>query len=377
MSKSFEKILNDLISDQNYISYTKEQEKLRKEFVSDYSLQKISKLKIDDYVIGKGKNSFCKRLEFDLEGLGQIRGSPASRYGIWFGVHGDDKTKDYRIANKYSQNNGDLQETFKYIKTVITDLLKAGQTENRQEITDNPLSPLVKYKLLYLYFPENYFCTYSREYLEYFADELGLSYTEKSCEYDLQKALLSWKENTAYTKNISNFIFNGFLYKLFPFEKTASKEEAESRADDFLLNEINKDKNLKVSGKYTDKPKEKTEKVIVDGHAVYPRNRKIALNALKIANYKCENDGTHPTFISKNGTRYMEVHHLIPMKASDEFEYSLDREQNIICLCSNCHNEIHYGNDNNKMIEKLYEKRRALLEKIGIKIDLKHLLALY
>ena len=56
---------------------------------------------------------------------------------------------------------------------------------------------------------------------------------------------------------------------------------------------------------------------------------------------------------------------------------SLDREENIVSLCSNCHNEIHYGRDAMVLIEKLYSDRKELLESIGITITLGELLEMY
>ena len=55
----------------------------------------------------------------------------------------------------------------------------------------------------------------------------------------------------------------------------------------------------------------------------------------------------------------MEPHHLVPMSMSEHFDASLDREQNIFCLCSNCHNRIHYGTkeDVREMIKKLFDSR--------------------
>lgn len=39
----------------------------------------------------------------------------------------------------------------------------------------------------------------------------------------------------------------------------------------------------------------------------------------------------------------MEPHHLIPLQYHEEFEWSLDVEANVVSLCSECHNQIHYG----------------------------------
>lgn len=73
----------------------------------------------------------------------------------------------------------------------------------------------------------------------------------------------------------------------------------------------------------------------------------------------------------------MEPHHLIPLDYQYLFEFSLDVEANIICLCSNCHNEIHYGLNYKSLIKKFYNERKEPLEQCGIKIELEELYKLY
>ena len=68
---------------------------------------------------------------------------------------------------------------------------------------------------------------------------------------------------------------------------------------------------------------------------------------------------------------------MIPMAFQDQFDVSLDVEENIVSLCSNCHNEIHYGRDADTLIRNLYSERKAVLEKAGIVISMSDLLALY
>ena len=87
---------------------------------------------------------------------------------------------------------------------------------------------------------------------------------------------------------------------------------------------------------------------------------------------------SHPTFIrKKSDKKYTEPHHLIPMAFSDEFDVSLDVEENIVSLCSNCHNQIHYGKDADVLLRKLYEERKDALASVGIKITLERLLEMY
>ena len=114
------------------------------------------------------------------------------------------------------------------------------------------------------------------------------------------------------------------------------------------------------------------------GQAYFKRDRQVAINALNHASFKCEIDPQHKTFIrKKDGLPYMEAHHLIPMAFQNEFEYSLDIEENIVSLCSNCHNEIHYGKNNKELITALYNKREKLLKAKKLDISLEKLLSYY
>ena len=87
---------------------------------------------------------------------------------------------------------------------------------------------------------------------------------------------------------------------------------------------------------------------------VYVRDPMVAANALCNADYKCEVCAEHETFIRKsNGKLYTEPHHLVPIKFQSRFCVSLDVENNIVSLCSNCHNRIHYGADADRLPEFL------------------------
>ena len=65
------------------------------------------------------------------------------------------------------------------------------------------------------------------------------------------------------------------------------------------------------------------------------------------------------------------------MAFQDRFDVSLDVEENIVSLCSNCHNQIHYGKDADKLLKKLFESRKKDLEKVGIKVAFEELLKMY
>lgn len=142
------------------------------------------------------------------------------------------------------------------------------------------------------------------------------------------------------------------------------------------MTEISKLELSKFS--YTDEIKLKSQPSINKGIFLYKRDKHVAINALNIAGFICEIDIEHPCFIRKDGvTPYTEAHHLVPMSLQYKFEYSLDIEENIVSLCSNCHNEIHYGRNRKKLVEKLYYERIELLKKKNIDISLEELLQHY
>jgi len=108
------------------------------------------------------------------------------------------------------------------------------------------------------------------------------------------------------------------------------------------------------------------------------RSKIVAKEAMEKANYRCEIDPSHETFIGKDGTPYMEAHHLIPLAYRKQgFEY--DTLSNSVCLCPMCHKKIHMAEDSvrEEMIVKLYYQRKQDLDKDQINVSLAKLLEMY
>lgn len=83
--------------------------------------------------------------------------------------------------------------------------------------------------------------------------------------------------------------------------------------------------------------------------------------------FKGKISGNHKTFLGRNGLDYYEYHHFIPQAETKrykekgiEIENYVSNPSNGLCLCSNCHNRIHYGTkqDVNKMIKIALEDKR-------------------
>ncbi len=98
----------------------------------------------------------------------------------------------------------------------------------------------------------------------------------------------------------------------------------------------------------------------------YSTDPRLAKTAIKKAGYVCELsgkvEGKHTTFNSARGTKYLEAHHLVPMKAQKDYISSgvnLDRMENIVALCPNCHKAVHYGTRDEKVkyLKPLYDTK--------------------
>ncbi|MGY3725212.1 Predicted restriction endonuclease, HNH family [Granulicatella balaenopterae] len=169
------------------------------------------------------------------------------------------------------------------------------------------------------------------------------------------------------------------MQQLYPELINDLNLETERLADEQLIEELKTAKIIKAEDfQYRGRSKKKVEPIYHQGRKSYPRDKKTALNALAHANYCCEINPNHETFIKKNSeVPYTEPHHLVPLAYSGDFEVSLDVEENIVSLCSNCHNHLHYGKDAEKLIVQLYKERQSDLKKVGIAISLEDLLAMY
>jgi len=157
-------------------------------------------------------------------------------------------------------------------------------------------------------------------------------------------------------------------------------QEVEDALDEQLMKDI--DENVldeEVSDvSYAGIPKEKTELMETKGRKTYRRDRRVAINALMLADNKCEIDANHPSFIRKNSNSlYFEPHHLVPVGFHEMFPVSIDVEENIVSLCSNCHNQLHYGKEIKPLLTELYKARKEMLHSVGINISLQELFKMY
>lgn len=114
------------------------------------------------------------------------------------------------------------------------------------------------------------------------------------------------------------------------------------------------------------------KKRVLTSSSRFQRNIQESAQALKEANFTCEVNSAHRTFISAASAKpYVEGHHLIPLSFQDQFVLTIDIKENIVALCPNCHRLLHHGtnDDKEKILFKLWSDRKDLLYKRGINVD--------
>ncbi len=175
----------------------------------------------------------------------------------------------------------------------------------------------------------------------------------------------------------NTFYTEAFLQKLIGGREDGERSEDERLIDSLSHAETPREESLALS----EGPRPKGSPAQRSGGRIYPRDPRVSQRALDRAGNLCEMDPEHQSFVRRNGScLYMEPHHLIPMSMTDIFGVSLDREQNIFCLCSNCHNQIHYGtkSDVRAMLAKLfYARQREICSILGREIDIELLYRIY
>lgn len=110
------------------------------------------------------------------------------------------------------------------------------------------------------------------------------------------------------------------------------------------------------------------------------RSPMVAAIAIRAADFACEIDAEHRTFMSRaKKQRYVEAHHLIPISQQPNFAVPLDIVANVVSLCATCHRLLHFGADNERksILVSLFKQRRQALRENSLELKPNEFLKLY
>lgn len=91
------------------------------------------------------------------------------------------------------------------------------------------------------------------------------------------------------------------------------------------------------------------------------RDPALVKKRMELCKYTCEYSESHKLFVARSsGSRYVEVHHVIPLSFQDRFpDKKLDNLNNLFSLCPYCHAAVHHaeGRVARKLLSRMYEVR--------------------
>lgn len=185
-------------------------EQSRGEFLEAFPIVRLNRLKLNDYVIGLKRPTFCDRVEVRTRPWAVIQGSTAIKFGIYFGATKSDATKEYRFASKFGN---DTTSAFRGVRSALVDLVNLGRDEGLDfsAIDANPLSQMFKAKILSLYFPERFINACSADHLKMIGQTLGFEPNLPVSQY--QHLIVQAKHGNGVTQGWSNPKFTAFLYR--------------------------------------------------------------------------------------------------------------------------------------------------------------------
>ena len=201
--------------------YLDSKEKGRLEFLAKFPIDKLSKMTLDEYVLGTGKESFCYWLEFkkieDKVIVFGIGGGNASKFGLY-------KSKDglYQTGfgeNKKAISDKELDDYFNSIKSAIIRALKCVEEDRIKDIKkiNIPFGNMILQKILSIYYPDKFITIGASNVLIDFAKDIKLQNIELTpnnlieINYECKRGIdkLSEFQNWPYEK-IGTFIWENY-----------------------------------------------------------------------------------------------------------------------------------------------------------------------
>ncbi len=204
-------------------------EQLRRQFVNDFPIDRIPDLTLEEYTIGSGdSNTFCYRIELELEVLGRIGGQSASKqYGVYF----DKNANKYKpTKTRFGEN---LDKAFPQVKVTILNLLNNAENQNYLAIAKANLPDLYRGKLLSVYFPQQYLNVFSKEHIDHYNGVFGTD----GADYE-QLKLEQRKQRLVDFKNGHNIMRTWTLWEYMRFLYSAIGRPGEKNDTGSLTKEI-------------------------------------------------------------------------------------------------------------------------------------------
>jgi MoxR-like ATPase/plastocyanin len=199
-------------------------DKERQEFITQFPIDKISEIELDEYVQGKrvpltgerNRTTFCYLLENGIESFGSASGGNARKFGIYH----RDKTSKYEFDESKFDTVEDafvaLKEELKIILDAAETLKNDGNWNKFSELVDDGDFQIQRHivsKILAIYFPETFVTIHSNAAINNLLDFFKIPRKEIDEKLQLKKSILNEIKNDHSI--IKNWIFPDYGHFLW------------------------------------------------------------------------------------------------------------------------------------------------------------------
>jgi len=188
---------------------------LHKKFLIAFPKENLQALSLSNYPLGIAGNNdtFCNWIENKLNNYGNIHGSVAKKFGVYFGKW-KDSNKTWQWAKKWGL---DEQEAMTNIAIAIHKLVNEIQRDDHISLNKSPISPLFKCKILSLYYLDDFIPIYSIDHLNRILCLFGNSESYNN-PFEANKLILKLYSDSNVFNKYDIFFFSSFLYRYFSDE---------------------------------------------------------------------------------------------------------------------------------------------------------------
>ncbi|MBC5833740.1 AAA domain-containing protein [Flavobacterium sp. F372] len=174
--------------------------KLKEEFLSIWSVEKVKQMTLEQYTNLNKEDSFCYWLESRTTDLGSIWGGSAYKFGVYKRsdiskvVDADNRRTDgiYAWFIKYGETK---EIAFQTIKNIILEIIDAATKNDIEKIDKIDLGPAYKWKIAFLYSNYKVLNIFKYEALKFLSINNGFDFIKKTSISIFQKNLLSLKKD--------------------------------------------------------------------------------------------------------------------------------------------------------------------------------------
>ena len=188
-----------------------EVERLITEFQEKFPKEKLAEFTFEEYALGTDQKdeSYSYWLEYRTKDLASIKGGPVKKHGIWFSK----EEGIFKAADKFQA--GSEEASMDILRRALLDLLENGELQDFRAIEDNILANGIKYKTLYMYYPNLYLPMSADDHYSYLLKELGYIPDQYQGVGAKQRILLEIKRIGEGLSELTNYEYVHFLYYLF------------------------------------------------------------------------------------------------------------------------------------------------------------------